>query len=384
LIADERMHKFLRPLLRSFVQNVADDRFYASLLQLVGAKSFASSRLPEVVASEAFALEGERTTNQVHLLAAVLKSSPTIFREVAAQRLGQGGDIESVEELLSRVEMDAPTTLPLVANAADSAQAFRQLLSRPSIEASALQAPFVAALSKADAAFTEVIFDSENAVRLLDAVPAHQVFSISTSVVNSPEVSRSVASAHLSFLAGPFLARHPTEAEKLVRDAFWARLLVTKSSKKSAIDAWKAQKGSELEKGGMLRGEWPSVDSHSESLGDLNAALADIVASKKSSCIESCLVQPLTDGATENVLADSADKEARLDFLLGQLRSKGSSSGSLLARMGLAQAIAHSPATDRASLALRVLEATASVFEDFDHVVQPDRVSGGFQRRDSL
>jgi hypothetical protein len=147
-----------------------------------------------------------------------------------------------------------------------------------------LRAPFVEALSKADVAFTHVIFDSENAPRLLDAVPASQILAIAKRVVNSPEVPRSVASAHLHFLAGPFLARHPNEADKVVRDAFWPRLLVTKSNRKSAIDSWNAHKGSELEKQGLLRGDWSSVESHSESLAGLNTVLAHLIASKKSSC----------------------------------------------------------------------------------------------------
>jgi hypothetical protein len=82
-----------------------DDRFYAALLHLVEAKEFTRSRLPEVMVTEALAFDGQRTANQVRLLVAVCKGCPTIFREVSARRLEQGRDKQSVEELLTRVEM---------------------------------------------------------------------------------------------------------------------------------------------------------------------------------------------------------------------------------------------------------------------------------------
>jgi hypothetical protein len=92
----------------------------------------------------------------------------------------------------------------------------------------------------------------------------------------------------------------------------------------------------------------------------------------------------LTYVVAENLLEDEGEKEPRIDFLLGQLKSKGSSQGGLLAKMVLAQAVSHSPDTERAALAFRVLDTTAWDFGVMDDIVQPETVSSDLMSPPSL
>jgi hypothetical protein len=266
----------------------------------------------------------------------------------------------------------------------ESPSAFRQLLSRPSVEESILGNALARALRKPDTAFTDIVFASDNVGRLLDAVPTSVIVAVSASVLNSPTIPRDVTSAHLNFLAHPFLSRYPQEINKVVEKAFWEKLLLTKSGRKSGIDAWKAHRDSGLEKGGLLGGKLPVFESQGQTLAKLNVVLAEFIASKQ---FRSAVIFYYLDGAdiiAENLLADEANREARLDFLLKKINSKESPPGSLLARLVLVQAITLSPAVERVSLALRVLKGTGTLFAMIHQYVRKEEVSVDFEAVSSL
>jgi hypothetical protein len=103
LIDDTRMFKFLRPLLRSLVQNVDRDRFLAPILRIIEDENFAGHPLAEVIVTEALSLDGEPNQNQIQLLALLLRNFPTIFREASAKLLEQREDKASLEKLLEEV-----------------------------------------------------------------------------------------------------------------------------------------------------------------------------------------------------------------------------------------------------------------------------------------
>ncbi|BGP43235.1 snoRNA-binding rRNA-processing protein utp10 [Rhodotorula kratochvilovae] len=201
-------------------------------------------------------------------LSQVYQRYPTVWTaqsKIATSRARQSGDKEALPRVLQAMnavlggeslssDHAGAAALVLSASAPDVAirvSALREVLKNADAIVEQGNGAFVhdtlvARLAEAEKDVAAVLFAKEHHTVLEAHVSPDELLSaIAPAVATLKEEYLAVA---LPYLAGRFVHQHPSHADAVAKAVFWPRLLVAKSDPRVRVAAYKALKGSELEK----------------------------------------------------------------------------------------------------------------------------------------
>lgn len=191
----------------------------------------------------------------------------------------------------------------------------------------------VARLSEPEADIAEVLFETDALDVLHKFVTADDVLAAVTPALQSKR--EKYLYSVLSYLAGPYVAAFPQQADAVVQGVFWPRLLATKADARQHVVAMSALKASHLEKShAWLKGLGVAATTQQDLVtADTSGRIAEIVAKNMASCgatqhdeLERFLLARIaSDDKLAAVialrLASKMERARRVTFASGVLRS---------------------------------------------------------------
>ncbi|GAA6015436.1 hypothetical protein JCM10207_008593 [Rhodosporidiobolus poonsookiae] len=115
-----------------------------------------------------------------------------------------------------------------------------------------LRDTLVARLGEAEVSVAEVLFSPEHRSAVEETLDADELLEAVKPALTIGADKADYLRIALPFLADPFVERHSSHADEVLRAVFWPRLLATsfggKTVAEATLAAWKALKGSKLEK----------------------------------------------------------------------------------------------------------------------------------------
>ncbi|GAA5933796.1 hypothetical protein JCM3775_000286 [Rhodotorula graminis] len=276
--------RFLKPFLQTLAQEALTSEDCLALLSSTliprpsaSLDSDALVTLPEPIISHLLAscfaaiirTPTASPSKLVKPMAQVYQRYPAVWAtqsKLATSRARQSGDKESLPRVLQAMnavlggealssDHAAAAALVLSASAPDVAirvSALRDVLENADAIVEQGNAGFVhdtliARLAEAEKDVASVLFAKEHHAVLEAHVSPDEVLAAVVPAVASSHKEDYLAVV-LPYLAGRFVQQHPSHANDVVEDVFWPRLLVAKADPRTRLAAFKALKGSELEK----------------------------------------------------------------------------------------------------------------------------------------
>lgn len=217
----------------------------------------------------------------------------------------------------------------------------------------------LARLREPVAEVSKVALDISTLPVVHSALTGEEIFAALTSVLDSTKLDAKLLDTILPYLAGSFVNSYPEQAGVVLRKVFWGRILAGKNASHEREAAWKALKGSTLEKTHTwIKGVGAAFSSSAEEGSKVNAALVNLIA--------------------QNLAAlPAAEVDEASSFLVGSLvvepvervsddPSVAGASAQLLSLLVTAQLASKLDKTHRLSFILEVLEALRATERGLD------------------
>lgn len=244
-------------------------------------------------------LASDHYEDALHLFAACLQSRASDWNSVVATAMASHGPehIRTVLHQMQSIATQGSGSQPglteewLNINAAEASQrvlALESVFSKVSqgllsSTDSSVQQILKARLGDEEAAVLNVLY-SDDGKHVLDGLSStNDILQAMAPSFSSTRLGPSALEAHLKFILGPLLHKHPEIADRALQDFLWSRLLITKSNKSEAAVLQKvvanapARKNAKLDRFFVaLRGIESSLPSNTaQSAVTANAAIVD-------------------------------------------------------------------------------------------------------------